>query len=849
MDSSSPSNCPTETFLSNFNNSCYLHSLLFALFNNKNPFIEKELLKADLIDYARNNVFLGFQNNIKTKLNLIYENIHSENAKKHCANLRIDFQNFYKNYIKIIEKKEISKEDEKKFIENVGEPVDILNLFTQIFNIPTTLKKNTDYGSEELKFYNIIYEDVKNYTKSTIFYNTIQQNLTIRENIFPNPNIEELQFKNNIFKLKLNSFIIHINNPRHYVTIYKCGNSWYLFNDLDTLKKIKIIDINNIYNGINDFFKTAPTCTITGLFYIPEYNEKNLDWFKEILTSFENEVNDYYKKDKKDKKDKNYLNLNYDTTTTTNTIIINDYYNIIEILKDIINDDDVSNRLIFEKYNNRVLFLPLFIKKILDKDSTIIDCDINTNNYYFNIPYNNELNLNNYYEFLLNKLIKLYKTNYLIINKYNSPNIYNNKLNLIGTNNNNISSLFIDFFQSTEDKLIFNSTKFVFSTYSLPPYTLEKGNIEITNYEKTDSNNDKNFTELLKAFKAKYLNFIKEIDFSDYNSARTVREDDKELINYKKEIINQLFDDKIKNELLEIYPLNKNEISILSNNRLLEIYSNTINANERGEITIIDDDEEGNNCIPSFLFAILNRKNKYIEKYFLNANINSKINNYKIIILAKQIQQEFKFIYNILTDKEYRVKNNIIESYKIGKLNKYFQELSELSEISVIEYRYYKTDMKELINLLYYLYDIKDINYDINKKNIKIFNLETNDFINISKAKILLYKIITPKIPNTNNYIIKEYYNESKKFPVNNIYNLYINTIIFYINGIYYTIYNKNNSYFYKDKDIETKIEIERNNEPNYGNYIQINELKTKFSIDTMVDLNSMETYVYYSYL
>ena len=157
--------------------------------------------------------------------------------------------------------------------------------------------------------------------------------------------------------------------------------------------------------------------------------------------------------------------------------------------------------------------------------------------------------------------------------------------------------------------------------------------------------------------------------------------------------------------------------------------------------------------------------------------------------------------------------------------------------------------MKELINLLYYLYDIKDINYDINKKNIKIFNLETNDFINISKAKILLYKIITPKIPNTNNYIIKEYYNESKKFPVNNIYNLYINTIIFYINGIYYTIYNKNNSYFYKDKDIETKIEIERNNEPNYGNYIQINELKTKFSIDTMVDLNSMETYVYYSYL
>ena len=76
MDSSSPSNCPTETFLSNFNNSCYLHSLLFALFNNKNPFIEKELLKADLIDYARNNVFLGFQNNIKTKLNLIYENIH-----------------------------------------------------------------------------------------------------------------------------------------------------------------------------------------------------------------------------------------------------------------------------------------------------------------------------------------------------------------------------------------------------------------------------------------------------------------------------------------------------------------------------------------------------------------------------------------------------------------------------------------------------------------------------------------------------------------------------------------------------------------------------------------------------
>ena len=275
----------------------------------------------------------------------------------------------------------------------------------------------------------------------------------------------------------------------------------------------------------------------------------------------------------------------------------------------------------------------------------------------------------------------------------------------------------------------------------------------------------------------------------------------------------------------------------------MEIYSNYINTNNRGSI-YIEDVDDGNNCIPSFLFAILNRKNKYIEKYFLNADINTNIDKEKeVILLAKKIQEEFKFIYNILTNKDYRDKYSIIEKYKIDKLIKYFNEI-----IMIIKdkdnYIDYNTNIKIFIILLYRLYNIEYINYNTNNEKIQPFsseNIITNTIngIIIKKAKILFSKVEIIFVSNYHIYIL-DFYNNLKIYPNN----LYINSII---------IYNKNDSKFYYNKTELNNTSLLLAN-VNFSEEIIkqcIKISKNIFSDNEIIlsDDDNPECYVYYSYL
>lgn len=847
--------CPSENFLKNYSNSCYIDSFLVALFNNKNPFIEKEFLKADLKiyeiensetriidDFNLNNIITS-GNTISSLLQEIYKNIHSATIDR-CYTLRSELQKFYNS----INTKHMNDLNTRKFMDKQQDLNELFELFNNIFNFRKTLNFR---GSSYSKEFNFLENDFKtdadlssknikdryeeNYIKSSILYIPINQldissTTTTKKNIGKIP--EKIKLLNNKFDLILNSIIFYIGkdgSSGHYICVYKCGNVWFKYDDQNPIKEIITYSVIESYIDHNNNYY------VKGLFYIPDFKKDNLNWFREILKKFNNEINKYYSKDN------NYLKLNY----IGNSIIIDNDYNVIEILRDIINDDDVVDKLIFEdKYNTPDLFLPLFIKKILKKNSIIIDSD--DKDYYFNSPINYDYNLNTNYYFLSNKIIKLYNSNYIIFYKCNKDadlNIYRNNYNIKLNNlTNNYFKNFFNINETTNELEIKNIN-----------YTGKEYRIKFDNYENEIIIKEYNVspptylnTDLMNDFKQDYINFIqtKQININEIIDKLKNFSSGTDFSNYKNKIIDEIFNNDKKNIDEDRSILSKIIKKVLTNDRILEI-----NSNNFKRINFLDNTD--NTCISSFLFAILNKKNKYIEKYFLNANIKTdNINNINIQLYAKKLQNEFKFIYNFLsTNTKYNNINIIIEFNENGEeisyynLNKIIEYIDNIIKLYNNNFNQSKTNLNQLIELLYNLYEIEDINYDKSNNLIPIFDLtDKNNFDNrilniyeIKKAKLIFRKLFHEIINNELNLYLCDGSGTSLYYYIL-LDNLYLNTIIIYDkdNNKYMNIYLNNNKFYYLNKEI-INIQITKL----YSNqlqYIKAN-IKTDFFNDNKITI------------
>ena len=280
------------------NNSCYIDSLMVALFNKKNPIIEEILFNASIKDYNNDNLKL-IGADIKKELFKLYKKISLQDVNEDinkCINLR----NLFQDYITIYRKKVNRKYDKIEWTTSQNDYTDILTFLQIIFNIPDTLKYSRNNIIENRYFldvfpldlflnaYDVLY--IKDYypkyasTFSYIGDDNIERNYTNKieylstpllfiqfNRIYNDEKLEtkiipilKLKLKENKYPLYLNAILIQQYGTvdfGHYICLYECNNIWYEFDDLKR-KNIKIGSFNKILE--NDNY----TRNITGLYYV-----------------------------------------------------------------------------------------------------------------------------------------------------------------------------------------------------------------------------------------------------------------------------------------------------------------------------------------------------------------------------------------------------------------------------------------------------------------------------------------------------------------------------------------------------------------------------------------------------
>lgn len=261
--------CINKNQIKNENNSCYIDSFIYSLFNTKNKYIENILLNAPINNYNPKLYEKGLeiQNELKSIYNYINDNDNENdrNDKYLCKKLRGLLQNYYNNYKETFSKSKLSK---MNFISSQNDYYEIINIFNIIFKISDVLDFSINNNIEKRgfvdlfqidyllenekieikKFYpkrlNKIFIDdnhkpfkVENieYLKSPILFIHFNRNY-LNLNKIKTPVIPTLKIKmkNNKFNLYLNSIIIHFGDVKngHYITLYECKGIWYKFDDM-----------------------------------------------------------------------------------------------------------------------------------------------------------------------------------------------------------------------------------------------------------------------------------------------------------------------------------------------------------------------------------------------------------------------------------------------------------------------------------------------------------------------------------------------------------------------------------------------------------------------------------------
>ncbi len=298
-------NNKTPNYLKWDNNSCYIDSLLVALFHCKSTFIEKNLLNAPINNYD-NSILNELGEKIRNELINIYKSVSfGKNDVAYCSLLRKLLDDYYTLLHKIKPKIKIIGSRDNWTISQL-DVFDLLEFFTIIFNIKNTTKiidaNNPPFYTN---FSNIIpidfllsnhilnisdiypsYDSNYNLSQGNVYIDSngnkhttyikkteiikapflmirIPRNIgrmKLSTNIIPAP---YLKLKENTQRLNLSSIIIHYgsNKGGHYISLIKHNNKWYEYNDLGT-KLIKVGDLSDIIN--NETY----TSNIIGLLYI-----------------------------------------------------------------------------------------------------------------------------------------------------------------------------------------------------------------------------------------------------------------------------------------------------------------------------------------------------------------------------------------------------------------------------------------------------------------------------------------------------------------------------------------------------------------------------------------------------
>ena len=291
--------CVNKNKIKNENNSCYIDSFIFSLFNTKNKNLEKILLNAPINNYNSYLYEKGLE--IQNELKKIYNDINdNENENENdifiCKNLRKLLQNYYDNYKKTFIKSNLSNID---FIRSQNDYYEIINIFNIIFKIPDILTYSINNNIEKRsfvdlfpidyllendkieikKFYpnrinNIIINDDNNnqipikvenieYLKTPILFINISRNyLNLNKINTPVIPVLKIKMKDNKHNLYLNSIIIHYGDVKygHYITLYECKGIWYKFDDMNNYRSL-IGSFNEIIKNDN-FIRN-----IVGLYY------------------------------------------------------------------------------------------------------------------------------------------------------------------------------------------------------------------------------------------------------------------------------------------------------------------------------------------------------------------------------------------------------------------------------------------------------------------------------------------------------------------------------------------------------------------------------------------------------
>jgi hypothetical protein len=240
-------------------NSCYIDSILVALFHNKNllkfPMKKYNNKKLNYLVHSINNELIKLFNIISTR---------NENNEKHCSLLRKLISTFYNELkLKIINSNE-------NWIDSQLDVFDFLDLCEYIYDIKNNLKFKE---RTNLNFTNFIFNIPIDYllNKKKVFIKKIfpsYDNITLLKadnlflKIFRNLDTFKLETKiipanklklpENSFFLYLNSIIIHYGNNKsgHYICLYKYYNKWFEYDDLQQ-KSTYIGSLNKIIQNDN----------------------------------------------------------------------------------------------------------------------------------------------------------------------------------------------------------------------------------------------------------------------------------------------------------------------------------------------------------------------------------------------------------------------------------------------------------------------------------------------------------------------------------------------------------------------------------------------------------------------
>ena len=426
-------------------------------------------------------------------------------------------------------------------------------------------------------------------------------------------------------------------------------------------------------------------------------------------------------------------NFSYEFINNNNNKLTNNYKPFLDIFKNILNFSNIIyNNNISETYKN----LGDNIDKLLNQfNSTLFE-------YINNI-------IKNYNYFSMN-LTKIYNNYSLLIEK--AFNYYNTKINNLKVNNNFYSipkiildEIFVEKRKNIEQIINKFSNKYEFDFESIGfKFNIEK---ELDLYLKKfyinyEFNNIYDYFELMEENKNIYTNkllndisFVKSFQKNKFNFIFT------KIIEYFKNKNNY-----VENDFIEKIKFNKSECQ----NALSNLYINI--SNDLNETNITDtEDYITNNCtLDGMVNALLNNSYDDICLNISEINVESYLNNYKLLFSDCQTNNFYNYTYIILDKFEEEKKNNLDEIIS-NIINTITSKIIDENYLNDFIRNYYIENTSLEINMNNYMTYFEEI-------------LETNSNTNTSKEpeyKNLIYDILIESfnISYSNNiklYIINE---------------------------------------------------------------------------------------------